>query len=122
MTVEEAFARKISNIPLTAAGKVSEILADDKEGIPHQRFIIMLEDGQTVLVTHNLERAYRVPVKIGDKVEVHGNYVWNRHGGLIHETHHDDRGKHEDGWIIFVGGKNQDLPIRHLKTRTRGTS
>lgn len=112
MTVEEAFAQKNSDIPLTAAGKVTEILADDKEGIPHQRFIATLKDGHTILVTHNLERAYRVPVKIGDQVEVHGTYVWNRHGGLIHETHHDDRGKHEDGWIIFVGKKRPDLPNR----------
>jgi len=103
MTAEETFNQKISDIPLTATAKVTEILEDDQEGIPHQRFIATLKNGHTILVTHNLERAYRVPVKIGDQVEVHGTYVWNRHGGLIHETHHDDRGKHEDGWVIFVG-------------------
>ncbi len=108
---ETAFARRITNIPLTATGKVTEILADDSDASPHQRFIIDVENSRhTILVAHSLLRAYRVPVKIGDKVEVHGTYVWNRHGGLLHNTHHyghECTGSycevHEDGYINFVG-------------------
>ena len=106
MTVEEAFEKKISDVPLTIEGKVAEILADDSDETPHQRFIVQIHGGHTVLVSHNLERAYRVPVKIGDAIEVHGNYKWNKYGGLIHKTHHDDRGVHEDGWINFAGLKH----------------
>lgn len=105
MTSEEAYLKQANDIFLTGTGKITEIMTDDTEGDPHQRFIFQTRSGQTILVTHNLERAYRVPVKVGDKIEVHGAYVWNRHGGLIHNTHHCDRGLHEDGWINFCGKK-----------------
>ena len=32
-------------------------------------------------------------------VLVHGEYVWNTQGGLIHFTHHDPQGTHEGGYI-----------------------
>jgi hypothetical protein len=40
-----------------------------------------------------------VPVAVGDHVIVHGEYVWNAQGGLIHFTHHDPQGTHEGGYI-----------------------
>ena len=43
--------------------------------------------------------APRVPVASGDHVVVHGEYVWNAQGGLIHFTHHDPQGTHEAGYI-----------------------
>ena len=117
MTVEEAFQNNKSGISTTVEGKIIRVLTDDHEGIHHQRFILQTKSGQTVLIAHNLERGYRAPIIIGDKVEVHGTYAWNGQGGIIHNTHHDDReacerisngkvacGKrHEDGWIVFVG-------------------
>lgn len=106
MRCEEAFEKKTSDVPLTAKGKVIKILADDHEGAHHQRFVIEISPTQTILISHNLERAYRAPVKIGDKVEVHGTYEWNKLGGIIHKTHHDERGIHEDGYINFIGEKS----------------
>ncbi len=110
MDPETAYSRRLSNIPLTATGTVTEILADDTDATPHQRFIVKIEGGHTILVAHSLLRAYRVPVKIGDKIEAHGTYVWNRYGGLLHNTHHyghECTGSycevHEDGYINFVG-------------------
>ena len=41
----------------------------------------------------------RAPVKHGDHVIVHGEYIWNAQGGLIHFTHHDPQGTHEGGYI-----------------------
>jgi len=116
MTVEEAFEEKLSDIPVTIEGKVLEILADDTQGRPHQRFVVEISSSSasgyrkhTVLVSHNLERAYRVPIKIGDKVGVHGTYEWNSLGGIIHKTYHDGRGIHEDGWINFAGKKQPNF-------------
>ncbi len=120
MTAQEAYEKRKSDVSLTLEGKVVRVLADDHEGIHHQRIIVDSPSDQTVLIAHNLERAYRAPVKIGDNVEVHGTYEWNHQGGIIHNTHHDDREacekekdgnkvcgpKHEDGWIVFVGKKN----------------
>ena len=106
MTAEEAFEKKITDIPLTVQGKVIEILTDDSDTTPHQRFIIKTPSNHTILIAHNLERAYRVPVKIDDEIEVHGTYKWNTYGGLIHKTHHDERRVHEDGWINYAGKKH----------------
>ncbi len=120
MNVEEAFKERKNGVPLTIGGEIVRILSDDHEGIHHQRFIIKTKSGQTVLVAHNLERAYRAPIKLDDTVEIHGTYSWNSYGGIIHNTHHDDReewekekdgnkicgSKHDDGWIVFVGKKS----------------
>ncbi|OGY22104.1 MAG: hypothetical protein A2126_00075 [Candidatus Woykebacteria bacterium GWB1_45_5] len=109
MTIAEALEKKISDVPVTVEGKAIEILEDDRSGEPHQRFIVQINSGQTILIAHNLEYAYRVPVKVGDRIEVHGTYEWNELGGVIHKTHHDDRGVHEDGWINFVGKKHPNF-------------
>ena len=120
MTIEEAFARRLDGITLTTEGKIIKILADDTDETPHQRFILEVpaspqggRSGHTLLIAHNLIRAYRVPVKVGDEVEVRGTYVWNKYGGLLHNTHHyagECTGKvckgHEDGYINFAGQKS----------------
>lgn len=103
MTIEEAFSKKESNIVLEAKGKITKLLPDDSEGAPHQRFIIETHPGHTILIINNLEHGYRVPVKLGDIVEVKGSYIWNKYGGLIHETHHHIQGEsHDDGFIDLV--------------------
>ena len=107
--VEEAFEKKISDIPITIEGEVTKILEDDREGEPHQRFIVKIPSGHTVLICHNLEYAYRVPINLRDHIEVHGTYEWNELGGIIHKTHHDNRGLHEDGWINLVGKKHPNF-------------
>lgn len=107
MDVEEAFRKHISHIPMTIAGTVKEVLADDSGSSPHQRFIVTIHSGHTVLIAHNLERAYRIPVKAGDPIEAHGEYVWNKFGGILHNTHHSERGEHDDGWINYAGIKHE---------------
>ncbi len=122
ITADTAFAHKMSNVPLTAVGKVIEVLPDDTDATPHQKFIIETHPGHTILVSHSLLRAYRIPAKIGDRIEAHGTYVWNRHGGLMHNTHHfSDKEcfgsyceQHEDGYINFVGiHKNPHIEYGH---------
>ena len=76
----------------------------------HERFIIRLDGGtQTVLIEHNISIAPRVPVSIGTQLTVHGEYIWNDQGGLIHFTHHDPQHTHEDGYIV-VGGTRYSTP------------
>ena len=70
----------------------------------HERFIIRLTAGDlTVEVEHNISIGRRAPVRVGDHVIVHGEYIWNSQGGLIHFTHHDPEGTHEGGYIIDTG-------------------
>ncbi len=76
------------------------ILADDEAGSRHQRFIVRLDSGTTVLVAHAVDVAGRVsPLQVGDELSFRGEYVWNPRGGLVHWTHHDPVGRHAAGWI-----------------------
>jgi hypothetical protein len=99
--VLEAYQNQQSNVIVeNVSGVVEAILPDDVEGSQHQRFILQLEDQQTVLIVHNVDIAPRiVGLQEGDRISVKGEYEWNDRGGLIHWTHRDPRGSHADGWI-----------------------
>lgn len=99
-----AFEKRQSDVQVQGSGRVSRILADDNEGSRHQRFIVQLPSGQTVLVAHNIDLADRVAsIKSGDPVEFYGEYEWNERGGVIHWTHRDPQGVHQAGWIKHGG-------------------
>ena len=99
-----AFAQKASNVQVKGEGIVTRILADDVSGSRHQRFILRLASGQTVLIAHNIDLAPRVEdLKEGDTVSFYGEYVWNDKGGTVHWTHHDPQGKHTPGWLKVRG-------------------
>ncbi|MGA7276603.1 MAG: DUF3465 domain-containing protein, partial [Desulfocapsaceae bacterium] len=96
----QAFENRLSNIPVQGAGAVAALLKDDTSGSRHQRFILRLDNGQTVLIAHNIDIAPRIEaLKIGDRVTFAGEYEWNEKGGVVHWTHHDPRKKHADGWL-----------------------
>lgn len=98
------FANKVSEVQATCSGLVILKLPDDIADIRHQRFIIQLASGQTLLIAHNIDLAKRVkPLRIGDKVSVRGEYIWNEKGGLIHYTHDDPAGIDAGGWIKRKG-------------------
>lgn len=90
-----------SYVEVTADATVVQVLPDrmGRSG-PHEQFIVKLTSGDlTLLVEHNLSIGTRAPVAVGDHVIVHGEYIWNTEGGLIHFTHHDPEGRHEGGFI-----------------------
>jgi len=102
--IGRAFENRASDIQVEGEGTVSRILPDDVSAPRHQRFIVELASGQTVLITHNVDIAPRVDgLEVGDSVRFNGDYVWNEKGGVIHWTHHDPRGKHVTGWVIHNG-------------------
>ncbi len=99
-----AYENRRSDVQVQGSGRVSKVLADDNEGSRHQRFIVQLASGQTVLVAHNIDLASRVAsIKTGDPVEFFGEYEWNERGGVIHWTHRDPQDVHEAGWIKHGG-------------------
>jgi len=101
---ESAYAEHRSNFVAEGTGTVTRILSDDNDGSRHQRFIISLSSGQTLLVAHNIDLASRVePLGVGDHISFKGEYEWNEKGGTIHWTHHDPAGRHEAGWIQSNG-------------------
>ena len=106
--IEESFQSHRSGVIVTAEGKVERTLSDDTSGDRHQRFIMRLPSGITVLVAHNIDVAPRLPgIAAGSSVRIHGQYEWTEKGGTVHWTHRDHRGSHEAGWIEFNGLKYQ---------------
>ena len=102
--IGRAFASRTSNVQVPGEGKVIRVLTDDLDGSRHQRFIVQLASGQTLLITHNIDIAPRIDgLKAGDRVSFNGEYVWNDEGGVIHWTHHDPQGRHVAGWVIHDG-------------------
>lgn len=102
--LEKAWENHQSDVQVQGEGTVSRILSDDNEGSRHQRFILTIATGQTVLVAHNIDLAPRLAaLDVGDRVEFYGVYEWNDRGGVIHWTHHDPRGQHVGGWLKHEG-------------------
>lgn len=99
-----AFEQRTSNIQVEGQGVVRRVLPDDDDGRRHQRFIVTLASGQTLLIAHNIELAPRVVgLREGDMVSFSGEYEWNAQGGVIHWTHRDPRKRHPAGWIKHDG-------------------
>jgi hypothetical protein len=92
---------------VTGRAPVQELLPDDLEGLKHEKFLLRLSNGSTVLVAHDISYAPRVPLQEGDFIVIHGEYIWNQKGGLIHWTHRSDSPRHEGGWIDFKGTRYQ---------------
>jgi len=94
----DAWRQHRSDVWVEGSGTVEALLPDDREGSRHQKFIVRIDRELTVLVSHNIDLAPRVPVDRGDAVSFRGEYVWNAKGGIVHWTHHDPQGK-KSGWI-----------------------
>ncbi len=106
--IARAFESRQSNLQVRGAGIVRRVLADDNEGDRHQRFILELASGQTLLVTHNIDLAPRIAsLSPGDRVSFYGEYEWNDQGGVIHWTHADAAGRHAAGWLEHGGKRYQ---------------
>jgi Protein of unknown function (DUF3465) len=102
--IATAYERRESNVQVEGAGVVVKVLSDDNDGSRHQRFIVELASGQTVLISHNIDLAPRVsPLAAGDRVQFFGEYEWNNKGGVVHWTHHDPTGRHPGGWVRREG-------------------
>jgi hypothetical protein len=102
--IDRAYANHLDDQQVEGEGTVVRTLADDRNGSRHQRFIVRLDSGLTVLVAHNIDLASRIDaLREGDSIAFYGEYEWNPKGGVIHWTHRDPQGRHPDGWIRHNG-------------------
>jgi len=102
--IAEAFRARRSDVQVQGVGTVLRVMNDDTKGSRHQRFILRLNTGQTVLVAHNIDLAPRIPkIRKGDTIEFYGEYEWNDRGGVLHWTHRDPGGRHPHGWLKHNG-------------------
>ncbi|MCF6284706.1 MAG: DUF3465 domain-containing protein [Candidatus Hydrogenedentes bacterium] len=102
--VVSAYQNRQSDVQVRGSAVVSRILPDDNEGRRHQRFILQLSSGKTLLIAHNIDLAPRInALRVGDLVEFYGEYAWNEKGGVVHWTHHAPKGRHVGGWLMHNG-------------------
>nr|CAA45449.1 unnamed protein product [Vibrio cholerae] len=102
--LQQAYQSQQSDLQVQGFGQVVKVLPDDNDGSKHQKFILKLNSGQTLLVAHNIDLAPRIPnLKVGDSVEFYGEYEWNKKGGVLHWTHKDPQNRHAHGWLKHNG-------------------
>jgi hypothetical protein len=102
--IAEAYRAQRSDVLVEGKGIVKKVLSDDLKGSRHQRFLLRLDNNQTLLVAHNIDLAPRIDgLREGDEVSFSGEYEWNNQGGILHWTHHDPAGRHADGWLRHHG-------------------
>lgn len=96
----DAYSQHRDRVQVQGGGHVIAVLPDDRKGSRHQRFILKLNSGQTVLVAHNIDLASRIEgLREGDFITFSGEYAWNEDGGVVHWTHRDPQRRHADGWL-----------------------
>jgi Protein of unknown function (DUF3465) len=99
-----SFDERFDGAMIESIGVVERLLPDDTDGARHQRFILRLGSGQTLLVAHNIDLAPRiVDLARGDTVKFRGRYERNERGGVVHWTHHDPSGETPGGWLGHEG-------------------
>ena len=99
--MKNRFTKRDTGDWVELTGFVTRLLSDDNDESRHQRFVIDIGNRTTLLIAHNLELAKRVPVGMGDRVQVRGMYEWNDLGGLVHWTHHDPQGVEDGGYVRY---------------------
>jgi hypothetical protein len=101
--IVNAQAERARATRVTITARVKKLLPDDRKGNPHQRFLLGLSNGTTVLVAHNIDLAPYVPLQEGSTVTICGEYIWNEKGGVLHYTHHTTNSRHQGGYIQYNG-------------------
>ncbi|MDH3747102.1 MAG: DUF3465 domain-containing protein [Gammaproteobacteria bacterium] len=103
-----AFEERLTAHQVLGRGTVERVLSDDNDGSRHQRFVVRLASGQSLMIAHNIDLAPRVAsLQKGDYVSFYGEYEWNQQGGVIHWTHNDPQGSHVAGWLEHNGQRYQ---------------
>lgn len=82
---------------------VSRLLEDDNDGLRHQKWVAKTSVGQSVTIVYNVDMGIRVPLQVGDKFAVGGEFIWTKTGGLLHWVHEDPRDKRPDGYVYVDG-------------------
>ena len=102
--IDRAYASRARNIQVEGQGVLVKVLRDDDRGSRHQRFLLRLPSGLSILIAHNIDLAPRLDgLRPGDIVSFSGECEWNEKGGVVHWTHRDPAGRHVAGWLKHDG-------------------
>lgn len=105
--LEDAFYDRRDGFMAEVSGTVTRVLAANPNDPTYQRFIIRLENGQSILIVHNQAAGNTVPVAIDDRVTVRGEFEWSETGGLLKNTHMDLSPKRRHGFVEHDGKRYQ---------------
>lgn len=106
--IVQAQAAQAQKVELTVTAPVLKLLREENYREPHQRFLLSLSNGTTVLVANDLKYGTYVPnLRPGALLRLHGEYIWNEKGGVLHWTHLSDEPRHESGYIDYNGWRYQ---------------
>lgn len=100
-TMTRSYGKGDTGCWIEDTGFVRRLLSDDDDGSRHQRFVLQLRNGGTLLIAHNIDLVQRIPLGLGDRVYFRGMYEWNDLGGLVHWTHHDPQGIEDGGYVRY---------------------
>ena len=89
------------------SGNVTRILAAGTDRGGSQDFVIQLENGQSLLITHKSSARKKIPLAVGDRVTVRGEYAWSETGGTIKHTKRDLSSARRHGFIEHDGKRYQ---------------
>lgn len=94
---------------------IERLLDDDLKPPKHQRWIGRLSCGARILLVYNISLCERVPVQVGDRIQVGGELLFTRGLPLIHWLHEDPKNRRPHGYVI-LNGRKYGLIRKHSKT------
>lgn len=101
-----AFAGGESHVEVIADGNVAS-LPGTHPGVvaPHEGFLLHLRSGCALLLRVETNVAFTgpVPLRVGERVIVKGEYEYEPLGGVIHWTHRALHGHHAGGYVEVHG-------------------
>ncbi|HEV3092724.1 MAG TPA: DUF3465 domain-containing protein [Candidatus Cybelea sp.] len=101
-----AFSAARSGVEVVAGGSITRIFGvRPGRTSPHEGFLMHLDSGcdLVVRVEVNTDFTGDIPLRAGENVAVKGEYEYYPRGGVIHWTHRDPRGRHENGYVQAGG-------------------
>jgi Protein of unknown function (DUF3465) len=101
-----AYAGGRSHVEVVADGTIVRVLGTQPGRVsPHEGFLFRLASGCSVVVRveANTDFTGPIPLEPGEHVLVKGEYEYYPLGGVLHWTHRDPRGRHENGYIQADG-------------------
>ncbi|MDG0816825.1 DUF3465 domain-containing protein [Bdellovibrio svalbardensis] len=82
---------------------VEEILPDDNQGLPHQKWLVRLSDNSSVELVYNSDMGDRVPLQVGEVMSAGGQLIMAQQGPLLHWLHSDPKQHRPDGYVYVNG-------------------
>jgi hypothetical protein len=101
-----AYSATRSHVEVVADGTITRVLGVQPGRVsPHEGFLMRLASGCSLIVRveANTDFTGPIPLTAGEHVVVKGEYEYYSLGGVVHWTHRDPRGRHENGYISAGG-------------------